>query len=439
MIWLQLLGNLKKKMKKIDSVLKLALEEILPAEEDIRFIEEKLNKFLKEFREKIRATKISAEAFVGGSFAKRTVMRKDSYDVDIFIRFDKKYEESELTGLTKKLLKGFKGIKVVHGSRDYFQMHISDKIIFELVPVIKVSKPAEARNITDLSYSHVRYINKKVKSRKILDQIILAKAFCYATKTYGAESYIKGFSGYSLELLIYYYKSLEKFLKAVIKNYEKEKLIIDIEKRYRNRKRVLLDMNGSKLESPIVLIDPTFKQRNALAALSDETLYKFVENAKNFLRNPSVKFFEISKINFDKAQTDAKKKKLDFILLKANTSKQEGDIAGSKLLKFYNHLGFEISKYFDIKDKGFEYDKQKSSKFFFVVKAKKEVIINGPFVKDKENVKSFKKEHKKTFVKSKKIYSKKKVDFSLEQFVKSWKVKNKKKISEMYVEGFVID
>ena len=138
----------------------------------------------------------------------------------------------------------------------------------------------------------------------------------------------------------------------------------------------------------------------------------------------------------EKVQDKAKKNKLEFVSFRASTNKQEGDIAGSKLLKFYNHLGFEISRYFEIKDKGFEYDKKRSSEFFFVVKPLREVLVNGPFIDDKKNVKKFKKEHKKTFRKGKKIYAKKKVDFSLEEFVKKWKVKNKKRISEMYVKGF---
>ena len=98
-------------------------------------------------------------------------------------------------------------MSIIHGSRDYFQINESKDFVIELIPVIKATDPKKAENITDLSYSHVKYINKKIKNQKILDEIKIAKAFCYATKTYGAESYINGFSGYSLELLIYHYKS----------------------------------------------------------------------------------------------------------------------------------------------------------------------------------------------------------------------------------------
>ena len=60
-------------------------------------------------------------------------------------------------------------------------------------------------------------IRKKKIKGKILDEIRLAKAFCHANGCYGAESYIKGFSGYALELLVYHYGSFQKFVKAITK------------------------------------------------------------------------------------------------------------------------------------------------------------------------------------------------------------------------------
>jgi tRNA nucleotidyltransferase (CCA-adding enzyme) len=424
-------------MKKIDEVLNSVLNKIKPEEADIKLIEVELKKFLEFFNKKIKSTKIKTEVFIGGSFAKKSVMRKDDYDVDIFVRFDKQYKEEELSDLTKRLLGNLKGIEVIHGSRDYFRLKINDKIYFEIVPVIKVKKPSEARNITDLSYSHVKYITKNVKNQRIRDEIILAKAFCYSNGTYGAESYIKGFSGYSLELLIYYYKSLENFLKEVVKS--KERIIVDMEKQYRNKKRILLDLNGSKLESPIILIDPTFKQRNALAALSKETFEKFKTDAKLFLENPSEKFFQTQNIDLEKLKKNAKLKKLEFIELKIFTKKQQGDIAGSKLLKFYNHLTFEISKYFEIDNKGFLYDKKQSANVFFIAKKKKERLIEGPFIEDKENCKQFRKEHSGVIEKKGKLYFREKINFGLKEFLKKWKNRNSNKIKEMYIQEIRIN
>jgi len=422
--------------KKIDSILKEVLERVEPLKEEMDIIEENLEKFLAKIKKRKKTLRIDADIFVGGSFAKKTAIKKDAYDVDIFVRFDKKYEEKRISELTKKLLAGVKAVSVVHGSRDYFRVKINSYFFIEVVPVMKIKNTDEARNITDLSYSHVKYMNKKVKNKKILEGIKIAKSFCHANNCYGAESYINGFSGYGLELLVYYYKNFLKFVKAISKIKGRE--VVDIEKHYRNKSAVLMDLNSSKLQSPIILIDPTHKQRNALAALSQETFKKFQRVCRDFLKNPSIKYFEIQKTDLEKIKKEAGKKNQKFILLEAETNKQEGDVAGSKLLKFYRHLETEISKFFGIKKKGFNYNHQQSARYFFVVKSKKEILAEGPNIEDKKNVLAFRKKHKKVFVKKKRIYARKKIDFSLNEFIEKWKKKNKKQIEEMSIRSLEI-
>ncbi|MBI2056814.1 nucleotidyltransferase domain-containing protein [Candidatus Pacearchaeota archaeon] len=269
--------------KKVDDILKEVLARVEPSKEDLKKIKKSLSQFKEKVEKQIKRHKLDAVIFEGGSFAKKTMIKKDSYDIDIFIRFDEKYKKENISELTGKLFNEIKNISIIHGSRDYFQIKSSQNFFIEVIPVIKVNNPKKAENITDLSYSHVKYINKKIKNPKILDEIKIAKAFCYAAKTYGAESYINGFSGYSLELLIYYYKSFLNFIKAIARH-NQGKIIIDIEKYYKNKNDVLLDMNSSKLGSPIILIDPTYKQRNALAALSEETFKRFRQASKKFKR-----------------------------------------------------------------------------------------------------------------------------------------------------------
>mgnify|MGYP001604259520 FL=1 len=422
-------------MKNINSILKEILKKIEPTNDDIRKIKYSLEGFLKKTKKKIRAMKIFAEVFVGGSFAKGTIIKKDHYDIDIFIRFDKRYKNDELSKLTERILKPMNFTKI-HGSRDYFKTEVSKGIFFEIIPVKKVRNPKEAENITDLSFFHVNYIKKKIKSKKTLDEIRLTKAFCYANNCYGAESYVSGFSGYGLELLIYHYKSFMNFIKSMAKDTKKEvnnKVIIDIERYYKNKAQVLLDINSAKLQSPIILIDPTYKQRNVLAALSEETLRKFKESCKKFLKNPDIKAFEVKKIDFEAIKENAKNKRYEFILLEAKTDRQEGDIAGSKLLKFYKHLAEEIGKYFEVKGRGFEYLKGKSARFFFVVGRNKEILVQGPSLKQEEHVKKFRNKYKKIFIKNDRLYTKYKINLTLRQFIENWRQKNKKIISDMAI------
>ena len=200
----------------------------------------------------------------------------------------------------------------------------------------------------------------------------------------------------------------------------------------------MMDINASKLKSPIILIDPTFKQRNALAALSDETFRKFQKACKAFLKNPSIRKFDEKVLDVEKIKKDAKRKKYEFILLSAKTGKQEGDVAGSKLLKFYRHLSYEIGKFFDIKNKGFNYGGEKAADYFFVVKKKKELLIQGPLLKQMEHVKRFESKYKKTFVKNNRVYVKDKVNFSLKKFIDNWKTKNRRRIKEMYITSLEV-
>ena len=60
--------------KKINSILKEVLEEVTPSKHDLDKIKEDLNKFLREFKKRL---KINAEVFVGGSLAKNTLIKKD--------------------------------------------------------------------------------------------------------------------------------------------------------------------------------------------------------------------------------------------------------------------------------------------------------------------------------------------------------------------------
>ena len=97
-----------------------------------------------------------------------------------------------------------------------------------------------------------------------------------------------------------------------------------------------------------------------------------------------------------------------------------------------------MEKFFIVKNKGFNYNDKKAARYFFVVKSKKEIVLNGPMITQKENVKKFKKAHKKTFVKGKKVYAKEKVGFDLKQFIEGWKKKNSQRVKEMSIIGLKI-
>lgn len=411
---------------KTNQILRQEIELIKPDKDTFKNIKKKGDEFCRDLKGRLKRNKIKADVFVGGSLAKGTLIKKDKYDVDVFVRFDKNYEDTKISDMLSKVLKG--KTKRIHGSRDYYKIIING-IIFEVIPVIKIKKINEARNITDLSYFHVNYVVGKLKNKKLADEILLAKTFAHAQNCYGAESYIHGFSGYSLELLICHYGSFLKFIKHVAKA-SNEKIVIDDKKFYNNKNEVLRELNESKIQSPIILIDPTFKDRNALAGLSKETLCKFRESCKKFLKSPSHGFFEKKEL---RKEIEEKNKNLRIVCVK--TSKQVGDIAGSKSKKFFEFFCKMLEKEFKIKLKEFEYNEEKNiAYFYFVIKKKRDEIIRGPPANNLHNLTRFKKAHPKAFIKNHFAYAKIKHSLNLEKFLEMFKKKYKKIIKEMNIE-----
>jgi tRNA nucleotidyltransferase (CCA-adding enzyme) len=176
----------------INLVLKKELENISVSRSEVL----KLKKTASDFINLLSEKGLSAQ--VGGSLAKGTLIRRDGLqDIDIFVVFDYSEDISSLGDVLNKIkLPGV--LNPVHGSRDYFQV-ICEDVILEIIPVVKNKDPERAENVTDISLSHVKYVKSQIKNNpKFSEEIKLAKAFCQANRCYGADSYIKGFSGYSL-------------------------------------------------------------------------------------------------------------------------------------------------------------------------------------------------------------------------------------------------
>ncbi|MFA5173621.1 MAG: nucleotidyltransferase domain-containing protein [Candidatus Pacearchaeota archaeon] len=410
---------------KINDILKEQIELIKPSLET----QDKINKTTKEFMsyldKNLKKNKMKADVFLGGSVAKSTLIKKEIYDVDIFIRFENSKDMGKLHKILKKA-------KKVHGSRDYYQLEVSG-VVMEIIPVLKIKKPEQAENVTDLSYFHVKYVLDKIKKNKRLaDEIRLAKTFCHANNCYGAESYIHGFSGYALELLICHYKSFLSFIKAIAKiNIDKkEKLVIDDSKFYLG-KNIIYELNEAKTQSPIILVDPTFKERNALAGLNHETFFHFQKTCKEFLRKPSKGYF----INKDIHEELTKKYQNKLKIVSVKTSKQAGDISGSKSLKFFYFFVDRLNREFIVKVSEFNYNDEKNTAYFYLVLDKKrDEIRKGPKVVDVNNLTRFKKIHKNAFIKNNVAYAKINHNLSFEKWLKEFNKKEKEIIKQMSVK-----
>ncbi len=356
--------------------------------------------------------RIGARAMLGGSFSKGTAIKKKSYDVDVFVMFKK--GSKDISELLERVLKKIKVRPArLPGSRDYFNVDAkSDGVKFriEIVPVIGIKKASEALNVTDVSPLHVHYVKKKVvKNKKLADEIRLAKAFCFAQDCYGAESHIRGFSGYCLEVLTLHFRGFLGLLRAASKWQGKEKVVIDPVKYYKNGKKILQELNEAKLMSPLILIDPVQKERNVAAALNKEQFEVLAKAAKAFLKRPSMRFFERKEINEKDLISDAKKRKLTLLMVNSVSKKKKEDISGAKLLKLHNLLKSALGKEGYVFRDHWLFEGEEANSYFLITKKPKKVVQKGPPVVMKEHAVAFKRKWKGWKVKSGKLFVERKL------------------------------
>ncbi len=403
---------------KIESLLEEVRKEKRPTAEEAKAVERAAKDFTGKLDRAIRQCHETAKAVIGGSGAKGTWL-KGMHDIDVFICFnyskyrDKSGELSELA--LKAVQRAFPRHERMHGSRDYFKVQYR-RHNFEIVPILDIKSASQARNITDASLLHARWVKKQTSKRPSLyDEIRLTKAFCKAQRVYGAESHIRGFSGYACEILTSYYGSFLNLLKSA-KKWKKQmalekKIIIDIAAHYRGRDP-MRELNDAKVQSELIVIDPIQKERNATAALSNETLQRFIEASEELLRKPAKESFEKKTVTIENLLEKNSGKWLTVLEARPRTGKE--DVVGAKLVKAFEHLMRVVSeKGFNVLESGWQWDKgQKAILWFAMEKKEPEPEIRpGPPVSNKEHSERFKNEHlgkkgRQLFEKNGKLYAK---------------------------------
>jgi tRNA nucleotidyltransferase (CCA-adding enzyme) len=201
-----------------------------------------------------------------------------------------------------------------------------------------------------------------------------------------------------------------------LKKIQKE-TFLDPEKRFKNQKEAFREVNQSKLLSPLVLIDPTNKYRNVCAGLNNESLEKLRISAKELLKNPSEDFFKIEEFREEEFFEKAKEKKLKVLRVELETNRENKDIAGTKMKKFFNFLIRELNlKEQEVVYSEFVYNQGKKSQGYLTIREKTEVKIIGPKKGMKEAIEKFKKVRKKIYFS--KGFACVKEKFNLDEFIK---------------------
>ena len=256
-----------------------------------------------------------------------------------------------------------------------------------------------------MSPLHVDYFVKKSKTiMNLRDEVRITKLFMKSARVYGAESYIKGFSGHVVDLLIIKYGTFLELVTAAAK--WKDEVIIDLEKYHINPKMAL---NSSKIYGPLIIVDPVQKTRNAAAAITTECFDKFKQRCKDFIIHPNSTFFELP--NFQKIIDDKIKTTNNAEIFMINISPLEGkrDVIGSKVLKIKEHIEEQAKEYeFSLIWSDWEFNEKmcKICLAFNDAKLPDTKIIKGPPLSMEDATDKFRRAHRNTYNDKETIYAK---------------------------------
>lgn len=287
---------------------------------------------------------IDAEVTLVGSVAKNTALKGKS-DIDIFIAFpldsDKNYLKEKGLYLAHKCCEEFKVVPQHHfASHPYVTTEIKGCEV-DIVPCYAIDNAAQLKSAVDRTILHTHYVKSNLTSSQE-DEVLLLKRFMAMTGTYGSEFKVGGFAGYLCELLIIHYGNFENTLKAAMK--WKFGQVIDIE-----------DYKTSlNFKDPLIVIDPTDKNRNVGAALRLNKMAEFIQSARNYIYSNNKKdyFYPVKRdLNFKTVTEEFNKRNSDLIIIKFNIPEIPLDTLHPQLKKTsealkrkLNHEEFNVFK-----------------------------------------------------------------------------------------------
>ncbi|MFX1393754.1 MAG: hypothetical protein ACFFAH_09280 [Promethearchaeota archaeon] len=307
-------------MTTVSEIFEAVLKEIIPTNRELKLINiivEKLKSLLEEKAKelKIDYTRIEPQGSTG---IKQTQLR-DDFDIDLFVGLNFILYKSKYEGLSKNKFKkeskkdflkfcnewiiksltpeDFHNPRLLYAEHPYVTVdYISEDIklkvdivlYFDLdLEFIKKNGPKTA---VDRSPWHGRFVRDELSMDQKND-VRLLKQFFKACHCYGDKSTVGkiGFFGYSAELLIYYFGTIQKLFEnfdTIAKN------PLDYYKRNKRELEEIVHFQNDYL----IITDPIDKNRNVASAISEKA-YKYCnQQIKDFISNPSIEFFQVQSI-----------------------------------------------------------------------------------------------------------------------------------------------
>jgi len=274
------------KIQRIKGVVRSILPEIRPKKVDTKkayAMFEKAKGYLKTCAKRLN---IPGKVVLTGSLAKGTFL-KGNHDIDIFLLIPISYDiDRDFVNKLGDCLKNkMDRIELDYAQHPYISANIGSWVL-DMVPAYDIEDMSHKKSAVDRTVFHTKYVLSHI-SDKQKDEIRLVKQFLKANNLYGAEMRTEGFPGYLCELMIIHYKSFIGFLEGIL-DWEIGKFI-DIEEYYK-------ESSNHSFDHPLVVVDPTDKNRNVASALSLENFLRLKVIVKQFLEKPSLRYFKIHKI-----------------------------------------------------------------------------------------------------------------------------------------------
>jgi tRNA nucleotidyltransferase (CCA-adding enzyme) len=271
------------------------------------------------------------ELVFGGSFAKGTWLKCDT-DIDIFVKIAGSTSLEEFEDLGKRI--GLKSLaqyrpNIRYSNHPYVEAFVKG-VRVNVVPCYDVEK-GKWKSAADRSPFHTQYIIDNMDQEK-KDQVRVLKKFLKIFKIYGAEIATSGFSGYVTEVLILKFGSFRAVLEEI--SNVKSQQVISLQK---------LDQDIIKMfDSRVIIIDPVDPKRNLGAAISAESIGRFVLAARAFLAKPSLNYFMESKSSGEYVQRFDNRLWQNMLVVEFAYSMRSPDVIWGQLKKSLRGLSNQL-------------------------------------------------------------------------------------------------
>ncbi len=339
-------------MNKIDSIIQEATESSVPSKPK----QSKLEKISKEIQQEIVSYKDKriSRVLVGGSFAKGTWLENDT-DIDFFVMIESNVERAEFEELGKSV--GYYALKkykpyLRYSEHPYVEGKV-DGTRINIVPCYRVEKN-KWKSAADRSPFHTDFMQAKL-NENLKSQVRVLKKFLKAAGIYGSQIAVSGFSGYVTEVLILKYGSFKGVLQVFSEL--KPNHIISL--------NPPIEKMIEKFTSSIIIIDPIDSNRNLGAAISANSVAKFVLASRLFLRYPSIEFLRKSRRPNAKILNQIES---NLLIIEFNIKKRSPDILWGQLKRKLTTISKMLSNSrFEIINKFCFTDEEKHAVFIFMI------------------------------------------------------------------------